>query len=129
MILVVDDDEAFLEQAQEILNRNRQVFLASDADRAFELARELGFSVALVDLDLPGEDGFELIRKLRDTVPELSIIVVNSALHSLTLEDARKLGAVEVLKKPITSDWKPVVKGGVKLDHWGGGKVDHSVAS
>ena len=47
MILVVDDDEALLEQAQEILNRNRQVFLASDADRAFELARELGFSVAL----------------------------------------------------------------------------------
>jgi two-component system phosphate regulon sensor histidine kinase PhoR len=110
MILVVDDDEAFLEQAQEILNRNRQVFLASDADRAFELVRELGFSVVLVDLDLPGEDGFALIRKLRDTVPELSIIVVNSALHSLTLEDARKLGAVEVLKKPITSDWKPVVE-------------------
>jgi len=53
MILVVDDDEAFLEQAQEILNRNRQVFLASDADRAFELAQ----GVALVDLDLPGEDG------------------------------------------------------------------------
>ena len=110
MILVVDNDGAFLEQAQEILNRIRQVFLASDADRAFELARELGFSVALIDLDLPGEDGFELIRKLRDMVPELSIIAVISALHSLTLEDARKLGAVEVLKKPITPDWKPVVE-------------------
>ena len=110
MILVVDDDEAFLEQAQEILNRTRQVFLISNADRAFELARELGFSVALVDLDLPGEDGFALIRKLRDTVPELSIIAVSSALHSLTLEDARRLGAVEVLRKPITPDWKPVVE-------------------
>src|SRR5712691_13505529 len=110
MILVVDDDEAFLEQAEEILNRNRQVFLASDADRAFELARELGFPVALVDLDLPGEDGFALIRKLHDAVPELSIIAISSALHSLTLEDARKLGAVEILKKPITPDWKPVVE-------------------
>jgi DNA-binding response OmpR family regulator len=86
------------------------VFLASDADRAFELARELGFSVALVDLDLPGEEGFALIRTLRDTVPELSIIVISSALHSLPLEDARKLGAVEMLKKPITPDWKPVVE-------------------
>ena len=110
MILVVDDDEALLEQAQEILNRNRQVFLVSNADRALELARELGFSVALVDLDLPGEDGFALIRKLRDTVPELSIIVVGSTLHNITLEDARKLGAVEVLRKPITPDWKPVVE-------------------
>jgi len=49
-----------------------------------------------------------LIRKLRDTVPELSIIVISGALHSLIREDARKLGAVEVLKKPITPDWKPV---------------------
>ena|SRR5712691_4539033 len=110
MILVVDDDEELLEQAQEILNRNRQVFLASDVDRAFELARELGFSVALVDLDLPGEDGFALIRKLHDAIPKLSIIAISSALHTLTLEDARKLGAVEVLKKPITQDWKPVVE-------------------
>lgn len=110
MILVVDDDEAFLEQAQEILNRNRQVFLVSDTERAFDLAKELGFSVALIDLDLPGEDGFALIRKLRDTVPELSIIAISSAGHSLTIEDARKLGAVEVLKKPITPEWKPVVE-------------------
>lgn len=110
MILVVDDDEAFLEQAQEILNRTRQVFLASDTKRALELAGGLGFSVALIDLDLPGEDGFALIRKLRETVPDLSIIVISSALHSLTLEDAKKLGAVEVLKKPITPEWKPVVE-------------------
>ncbi len=109
MILVVDDDEAFLDQAQEILNRTRQVFLVSNADRALELTQALGFSVALIDLDLP-EDGFALIRKLRSTVPELSIIAVSSALHSLTLEDARKLGVVEVLKKPITPEWKPVVE-------------------
>ena len=110
MILVVDDDENLLEQAQEILNRNRQVFLASDVNRAFELVRELGFSVALVDLDLPGEDGFWLIRKLRDAVPELSIIVVSNALHTLSLDDAKKLGAVEVLKKPITQEWRTVVE-------------------
>ena len=110
MILVVDGDGAFLDQARELLNRTRRVFLVSDPDRALELARELGFSVALVDLDLPGEDGFALIRKLHDSVPELSIIIVSSALHNITLEDARKLGAVEVLKKPITPEWKPVVE-------------------
>jgi DNA-binding response OmpR family regulator len=109
MILVVDDDKAFLEQAQAVLNRDRQVFVVSDAERAFDLAQHLGFSVALVDLDLRA-DGFALIRKLRETVPELSIIVISSAPHNLTLEDARKLGAVEVLKKPITPEWKPVVE-------------------
>ena len=85
------------------------MLVVSDAERAFDLAQHLGFSVALVDLDLRA-DGFALIRKLRDSVPELSIIVISSAFHNITLEDAKKLGAVEVLKKPITPDWKPVVE-------------------
>jgi PleD family two-component response regulator len=52
MILVVDDDVADLHQTQEVLNRNRQVFVASDSKQAFELARKLGFSVVLIDLNM-----------------------------------------------------------------------------
>lgn len=110
MILVVDGDPVFLEEARQVLNRTRQVFLTTNAERAFEMARELGFSVALVDLDLPGEDGFALIRKLRQTMPEISIIAISSEFHNITPEQAEKLGAVEVLTKPITPAWKPVVE-------------------
>jgi CheY-like chemotaxis protein len=109
MILVVDSDPRVLDQAQQILNRDRQVFLALDATRALELSGNLGFSVALVDLDLPGGAGFDLIRTLRRNVPDLQIIAVTNAIHSLSAEDAKKLGVVAVLKKPITPDWKPVV--------------------
>ena len=56
MILVVDHDPEVLEMAAKILNRDRQVFLATTAKQAFEiLARLDGFSVVLVDLDLPGD--------------------------------------------------------------------------
>jgi len=110
MILVVDNDPAVLEQAQQILNRERQVFLAKDSTRALDLAGSLGFSVALVDLDLPGGAGYQLIRTLRRTVPDLQIIAITSAIHSLSPEDAEKLGVVEILRKPITTDWKPVVE-------------------
>jgi CheY-like chemotaxis protein len=110
MILVVDNDPAVLDQAQQILNRERQVFLALDATRALELSGNLGFSVALVDLDLPEGAGFELIKTLRRSVPDLQIIAVTSAIHSLSPEDAQKLGVAAVLKKPITPDWKPVVE-------------------
>jgi DNA-binding response OmpR family regulator len=110
MILVVDDDPMVLDQAQQILNRDRQVFLAKDSARALELAGDLGFSVALVDLDLPGGAGFDLIKRLRRNVPGLQIIAVTSAIHSLSPEDAQKLGVVEVLRKPITFAWKPVVE-------------------
>jgi DNA-binding response OmpR family regulator len=100
----------FFDQAQTVLNRDRQVFLVSDADRAFELAQNVGFSLALVDLDLPGEDGFALVRKLRETVPGLSIIAITSAAGNLTRKDAAKLGVAEVLTKPITPDCKPIVE-------------------
>ena len=110
MILVVDNDPAVLDQAQQILNRDRQVFLALDATRALELSGNLGFSVALVDLDLPGGAGFDLIRTLRRNVPDLQIIAVTDAISSFSPEDAKKLGVVEVLRKPITKDWKPVVE-------------------
>jgi len=109
MILVVGDTTV-LDKALQILNRERQVFLAEDSARALELAGNLGFSVALVDLDLPGGAGFDLIRTLRRSVPDLQIIAVTNALYNLSPEDAEKLGVVAVLKKPITSDWKPVVE-------------------
>ena len=116
MILVVDNDPTVLDKAQQILNRDRQVFLAMDATRALELSGNLGFSVALVDLDLPGGAGFELIRTLRRSIPDLQIIAITNATSGLTPEDAQKLGVVEVLKKPITPEWKPVVER-VRAEH------------
>jgi DNA-binding response OmpR family regulator len=99
MILVVDDDLAFLEKAREILNRDRQVFLASDAKHAFRLAEDLGFSVVLVDLDLRGENGFELIREMRDRFPDLPVIAISGVFPTDVLEGAKVLGAIEVLHK------------------------------
>ena len=109
MILVVDHDPEVLEKAQEILNRDRQVFLASTAKQAFEMVQRLGFSVVLVDLDLPG-DGYALIQKLHDENPDLLIIAIAGALKASVLEATKELGVVEVLKKPITREWKPIVE-------------------
>jgi len=110
MILVVDDDISFLELASQILNRDRQVFLAFDAQQAFQLAKHLGFSVVLVDLDLRGKDGLSLIERLRESFPDLPIIAISSVLTPTETDKAKQLGVVEVLQKPITPAWKPVVE-------------------
>jgi len=108
MILVADHDASFLELAGTILNRDRQVFLALDAQQAFQLAEHLGFTVALVDLDLRGKDGLSLIEKLRKSFPDLPVIAISSVLSGHRLDEAVGLGVVEVLHKPITPDWKLV---------------------
>ena len=99
-----------MELASKILNRDRQVFLAFDAQQAFQLTQHLGFSVALVDLDMKGKDGLSLIQELRESFPELPIIAISSVLSGRKFVDAMELGVVEVLHKPITPEWKPVVE-------------------
>ena len=110
LILVVDDDPQFLERARQILNRDRQVFLASNSYQAFALAQNLGFSVVLVDLDLKREDGMALIRDLVERCPGLPIIAITEQTQKAARDLAKELGAVEVLEKPITPEWKPVVE-------------------
>ena len=109
MILVVDHDPEVLETAREILNHDRQVFLASTASQAFSMVERLGFSVVLVDLELPG-DAYALIKKLHDANPDLLIVAISGAVKASVLQATKDLGVVEVLKKPITPEWKPVVE-------------------
>jgi CheY-like chemotaxis protein len=110
MILVVDDDLTDLERAQDVLNRNRQVFLASDSKHGFELARKLVFSVALVDLNMRGIEGLDLIRKLHANIPDLPIISICGDVQGVLADSLRAVGVVEFLQKPITPAWKPVVE-------------------
>jgi DNA-binding NarL/FixJ family response regulator len=109
MILVVDHDPVVLEKAVQVLNRDRQVLLASDPKQAFDMVQSLAVKVVLVDMDIPGK-GDGLIRALHQAVPEVRIIVTSSASYVSLPEEAENLGVVEVLSKPITSDWKPVVE-------------------
>jgi DNA-binding NtrC family response regulator len=109
VILVVDQDPEVLEEARRILNRNRQVFLASSAEQAIEMVERLGFSVVLVDLDIPG--AYALIQTLHNAHPDLLFIGVSGAIKASMREaDKRDMGIVELLKKPITPEWKPVVE-------------------
>lgn len=73
-------DRTLLELAGEILERDPRVFLVYDARQAFQLAEHFGFSVALVDLDLNGTEGLELVRKLRESFPDLPVIAISRIL-------------------------------------------------
>lgn len=110
MILVVNEDPSLLEEAQKVLNHDRRVFIASNSHQAFELAQRLGFSVAVVDLNLRGRKGLELIRKLHQSIPDLSIIAICGDVQGPLLERMKDLGVVETLSRPVTPAWKLIVE-------------------
>lgn len=110
MILVVDDDRTVLEEAGKILNRDRQVFLAINAKQGFMLAERLGFSVVLIHLDLRGDDGLTLIERMHEAFSELPIIAISSMLGQEIVSGAKAVGAVEILPKPVSPEWKQIVE-------------------
>jgi len=108
MILIVDDDPSFLEYANAALGAHTRVCFASDAPHAIGLLDYLGsqVGVALVDLDLPGTSGFDLIHEIRQKYPELPIVAISGVFSEAALLGATEVGADGTLRKPITSDWK-----------------------
>src|SRR4051812_25378647 len=104
MLLLVDDDPTFLERANSLLRAtNLGIFFARDAAHARRLMGSVGaeFSVVMIDLDLPGEDGFSFISEMRRHFPDLPVIAISGVFQKHVLESARLLGAADVLQKPI----------------------------
>lgn len=78
-ILVVDDDENHrLLYSRALRQSGYEVETASDADEALARCGDRSFSVAVVDIEMPGLDGLELLGKLREKWPSMSLII-NSA--------------------------------------------------
>jgi two-component system, NarL family, nitrate/nitrite response regulator NarL len=67
-ILIVDDNTDFLRAARQLLDRDGVTVaaVATNADEAMGLARDLEPDVVLVDIDLGDESGFDLARRLHD---------------------------------------------------------------
>jgi DNA-binding NtrC family response regulator len=107
MLLIVDNDVHFLEEAQATLDAGRGMIFASSAKQAKDLIGSIGatFSVIMIDLDLGRDDGFDLILEMRRQYPDLPVIAISGVYRRHILESAKALGAVDALSKPITPEW------------------------
>lgn len=112
MLLLVDDDPIFLAVAQAQLAINwRGILFARDAKQAKHLMKVTGDTVSLVliDLVLPGQDGWSLIEEFHAAFPDLPIIAISAFIEGKMLERAKRLGAAEAFEKPITADWQSAI--------------------
>jgi sigma-B regulation protein RsbU (phosphoserine phosphatase) len=79
-ILVVDDDPGMLRTVRRILDRGYEVACASSADEAETLAAQHALDLAILDIRMPGRDGFELMSRLQATRPDLDVILMTGSL-------------------------------------------------
>lgn len=105
-ILVVDDDPVVLSSLKLVLERvGYGVVSADSGESAVALAREINFDLALCDRHMPGMDGIELLKRLRELQPMCSRVLLTGGLDLATTVRAVNRGAVtRVLEKPIQSE-------------------------
>lgn len=105
-ILVVDDDAAHRRAVLRVLEASCEVVAASGAREALDQAAAQRFDVALLDIRMPGMDGFDLMGELKVADPELDVILMTG---SVTDTDQRLSRAIRekaffFLQKPFPRD-------------------------
>lgn len=103
-ILVVDDESMMRNLLKKILSRDGyQVVLAESGDEALSILGKEKIDLVISDLKMPGLDGFELLKVVKDEYPEIAIIIMTAYGDTYTVKDALLLGADEYITKPFKS--------------------------
>lgn len=101
-ILLVDDDELVLQSFGLLLQREGfAVTQAASGEAAVERAAEQLFDLVITDIKMPGMDGIETIRVLRNSLPEAHIIVLTGYASEDSPVEALRLGVDDYLLKPF----------------------------
>ena len=104
-ILVVDDEAAMRESLKDwLMEDGYEVSVASSGENAIAMAGEKGFDVILLDLKMPGMDGLEALKKLKEVSPEAEILMMTAYATVDTAVLAMKEGAFDYLVKPFDPD-------------------------
>jgi DNA-binding NtrC family response regulator len=104
-ILVVDDEKNILSTLSRALRvEDYDVDVAGSADIALEKARAKAYDAFLLDVNMPGRSGLELLKALRELKIEAPILVMSGQGTIEIAIEATRLGAHDFLEKPIGTE-------------------------
>jgi DNA-binding NtrC family response regulator len=102
-ILIVDDEAAQRKLLRAILGKDYSVTTARDSHEAIQFLEQRNFDIIITDERMPGMSGIELIKWVREQLPETPVIVLTAYGSIQTAVEAIKLGAQDYLTKPLKS--------------------------
>jgi DNA-binding response OmpR family regulator len=114
-ILVVDDKKVIGDFFDLTMGYyGHQITVAHDFLHALEAIRRDQFDIAFMDMMLPDKDGVEILKEVKAVVPSLPVVMMSGYSLDEKRQEARRLGAVDCLKKPFeVDDIRRVVKAAI----------------
>jgi len=103
-ILVADDDSKFLHFVTEVLTgAGYDVRAASDSDKVMEMAEFLEPDLVILDISMPGKDGFEVANELRSNPKTKTIrcMFITGHRDATYVKKTKAVGGVAYLEKPF----------------------------
>jgi DNA-binding NtrC family response regulator len=102
-ILVVDDEVAVNNNIRKIfMKKGYHVDQAVTKEEAIKSITSQSYKLILLDLRIPGVQGLELLKLIRDTNPKTKVIIITGYASIETAVEAARTGAVDYIPKPFT---------------------------
>ena len=103
-VLVVDDDQGTRDTLTAILRGDFRVLRASSGEAALALMEKEDVDLMLLDIRLPGINGFEVLKIVRENYPLCEVIVISAITELETAVTAMKCGAYHYVSKEFDYD-------------------------
>lgn len=103
-VLIADDDSTYRRFVKRILQANLNpgvVAEAADGEQALQVARQVRPDIVLLDLDLPGENGLEVTRRLKAEFRGVTVILLSTVGGEAVRRAAVRCGADFSLRKDV----------------------------
>ena len=117
-ILFCDDEASVRDSLRIIFKKDHQVILASNAEEAVQKVQTEEPDLIFLDIIMPGKDGLEALREIRQKQPEVPVIMLTATKTLKSAVDAMKMGAYDYITKPFdVQELKIVVEKAMENRH------------
>jgi len=104
-MLIVDDQWSLLQSLQALMRINGyQVDLARSGGEAITKLQDNDYQLVLLDLQMPGIDGLEVLEYIQQAKLDLEVIVISGETSFSSVKDAIRLGAFDFVRKPYNPE-------------------------
>ena len=109
-VLVIDDEKVIRDGCSRVLDKEgHEVLTASSGEEGLGIMEEQAADVVLLDLMMPGIDGFEALEIIRKNWPATDVIIITGFATVEKAVQAMKQGAFDFLAKPFNPDYLRIV--------------------